>query len=531
MMDHRMKHPLALCVAAALATLAAVPASAQAPATEAAPPPAPARFTLTRVQFPDTTAVPPEALQRAVAPFIGKEISSAELGPIATAVRQEYEARGLSLAGIAFPSQNLAGGVLLVAISEPRIARLIVENPEQPPITDDRTRAVLERNGVAAGQPLDLRQLDRAMYTLNDWPGVKAKATLTPTGDENAYSVAVVTERGRSWDASVDADNHGTEVSGKYRIGGLVRWNNPLGIGDNLDLRLVASQGSGNLVGRIGYEAPLGPTPWRAGVGYSRVNYELGGTFDGAVGTADVVDASLSYPLVRSRDLNVVGRLSAEHKTLNDEFFVESSKKRITAATAQVSVESRDALWGGGYNGGFAGVSFGRLRSEATSAASVDTTALGGYTKVTGQITRLQSLRQKFSLYAGLAGQWASQNLDNAEKMTLGGARGVRSYPAAEAPSDLGVIFNGEVRWWVNPQWSTFLFHDVGHGRARKEPGASIDDNTRTLHGTGLGLQYTNAELFTLKATLGVRGKSEPVLSDTDDTGRSLLLVQIQHSF
>jgi hemolysin activation/secretion protein len=528
-MDLRMKHPLALCVAAALATLAAVPAAAQAPATAAAP--APARFTLTRVQFPDTTAVPPEVLQQAVAPFIGKEIASTDLGPIATAVRRVYEDRGLGLVGVAFPSQDLAGGVLLVAVSEPRIARLIVENPEKPPIPDTRTRAVLERNGVAAGQPLDLRQLDRAMYTLNDWPGVRAKATLTPTGDENAYSVAVLTEAGRAWDASVDADNHGTDISGKARIGGLVRWNNPLGIGDNLDLRLVASQGSGNLVGRIGYEAPIGPTPWRAGVGYSRVNYELNDSFEGALGTADVVDASLSYPLVRSRDLNIVGRLSAEHKKLYDEFFDESSDKRITAATAQVSFESRDGLWGGGYNGGFAGLMFGRLRTSATVQDSIDTTTLGGFTKLTGQATRLQSLTQNFSLYVGIAGQAASQNLDNAEKMTLGGPRGVRSYPAAEAPSDQGAILNTEVRWWVNPQWSTFLFYDLGHGRARKEPGASLDDNTRTLHGTGLGLQYTNPELFTLKATLGVRGKSEPVLSDTDDTGRSLLLVQIQHSF
>lgn len=135
-MDLRMKHPLALCVAAALASLAALPAAAQAPAEAAAP----ARFTLTRVQFPETTAVPPDVLQQAVAPFIGKEISSAELGPIAAAVRRVYEDRGLGLAGVAFPSQNLAGGVLLVAISEPRIARLIVENPEKPSPTPARAR-------------------------------------------------------------------------------------------------------------------------------------------------------------------------------------------------------------------------------------------------------------------------------------------------------------------------------------------------------------------------------------------------------
>ena len=528
-----MTYPLALCVAAALATGAAAPASAQAPAAPAAPAsapataPAPARFTLTKVVFPPTTAVSADALQQAVAPFLGQEIGSAQLDAIATAVRGLYTARGLGLVGVAFPSQDLAGGVLQVAVAEPRITRLIVENPNHPPVTDTRTQAVLARSGIREGAPLDLRQLDRAMYTLNDWPGVKAKATLTPSGDENAYSVAVQTERGRAWDASIDADNHGTEVSGKYRVGALLRWNNPAGIGDNLDLRLVASQGSGNLVGRIGYEAPIGPTPWRAGVGYSRVNYELAGTFDGAVGTADVVDASLSYPLLRSRDLNVITRVSVEHKTLRDEFFTESSDKKITAGTAQVSFESRDGFWGGGFNGGNAGIMVGRLRNQATSG--VDTTALGGFSKLTAQATRLQRLTERFSLFAGVAGQWASQNLDNAEKLTLGGARGVRGYPAAEGASDQGAIFNTELRWWLNPQWSSFVFYDAAHGKLRRSPDG-IDDNTRTLHAAGLGVQFTNPELFTLKATLGVRGH-DPVLSDTDSSGRSLLLVQLQHSF
>lgn len=529
-----MKHPLALCVAATLAasTLPAVaqtaPATAPAPAAETA---TAARFTLARVVFPETRAVSNAELQQAVAPFVGQPIDSSGLDRIANALRALYTERGLGLVGIGFPNQDLAGGVLQVAIAEPRIVRLVVENPNQPPVADTRTQAVLERSGVATGQPLDLRQLDRAMYTLNDWPGVKAKATLTPTGDENAYTVGVTTERGRSWDASVDADNHGTDISGKARIGAMVRWNNPAGIGDNLDVRIVAAQGSGNLVGRIGYEAPIGPTPLRAGIGYSRVNYELADTFDGAEGYADVVDASLSYPFIRTRDLNVVGRVTGEYKRLHDEFFVEASDKTITGATAQVSFEARDGWGRGGYSGGFAGLMLGRLRNEATNPASIDTTALGGFVKATGQLTRLQSLSQQFSLYAGLAGQWANQNLDNAEKMTLGGSRGVRSYPAAEAPSDLGAILNTELRWWVNPQWSTFAFYDLGHGKARKEPGSSPEDNTRTLHGAGLGVQYSNPELFTLKATLGVRGKSEPVLSDTDDTGRSLLLVQIQHSF
>jgi hypothetical protein len=69
----------------------------------------------------------------------------------------------------------------------------------------------------------------------------------------------------------------------------LLRWNNPSGIGDNLDLRLLVSNGAGTTVGRLGYEAPIGASAWRGGLGYSRVGYELGEQFEdaGFTGKAD----------------------------------------------------------------------------------------------------------------------------------------------------------------------------------------------------------------------------------------------------
>ncbi|MBC7957511.1 MAG: ShlB/FhaC/HecB family hemolysin secretion/activation protein, partial [Cytophagales bacterium] len=142
--------------------------------------------------------------------------------------------------------------------------------------------------------------------------------------------------------------------------------------------------------------------------------------------------------------------------------------------------------------------------------------------------TRLQALTRTFSLFVGAAGQWANKNLDNAEKFTLGGDKGVRAYPAAEGSSDLGALVNTELRYWVNPQWSSYAFYDWGHGRLSKTP-TQPGDNTRTIHGFGLGVQYTNPELFTLKASLGFRGQ-ERVQSE-EDNPKARLLVQIQHSF
>jgi len=551
---HDMKLILSLCLSfAALAACASAALAQTAPLRNSPPAPAASsvvsssttngKFLLKEVRFSPARLMSPVELQALVKPFIGREIDATELTVIAAAVRRAYDERGLGMAGVGFPPQDLTQGVLQVAIVEPQIERVVVETSPKPPVPVTRVARVLDNAGIRAGEPLDLEMLDRALFTLNDWPGVAAKATLLPTGDEGKYRVSVQTEPRRPWDASIDFDNHGSSVSGRYRLGTLLRWNNPGGIGDNLDLRLLVSNGAGTTVGRLGYEAPIGATAWRGGIGYSRVGYELGEQFEGGgfTGKADVFDASLSYPFLRSRDGNLVGRLAVMNKKLTDDIAeFASSKKTIRAAEFTLAFESRSTFFGDGYNGGNLGVQFGRLSDNSAtppaagppppdSTPPVGSTTLGNFTKVSAQATRLQALTRTLSLFVGGAGQWANKNLDNAEKFTLGGDKGVRAYPVAEGSSDLGAIINTELRYWIDPQWSSYVFYDWAHGRLRKTPDALTGDNTRTLHGYGLGVQYTNPELFTLKASVGIRG-SEPVLSENENP-KARLLVQIQHSF
>jgi hemolysin activation/secretion protein len=485
-------------------------------------------FLLKEVRFSPTRAVPGAELQRLVKPFIGRQIDATELAVIGATVRRAYEERGFGMAGVGFPPQDLTQGVLQIAIVEPQVERVSVEGAAKPPVSAARTTAVLERSGVRAGQPLDLQALDRAMFTLNDWPGVAAKATLLPTGDEGKYKVSVQTERRRAWDASIDADNHGASASGRYRLGTLLRWNNPAGIGDNLDLRLMASSGAGTTVGRLGYEAPFGATPWRAGIGLSRVGYELSEDFAGATGNANVVDASLSYPLLRSRDRNLVTRFGVQDKKLKDDIAgVVTSEKTIRAAEISLAFELRDALGGGGFSGGSLALQFGKL-SYGGGGPPTPFAPHGNFTKLSLQASRLQALTRGFSLFVGVAGQGTDKPLDNAERFTLGGDKGVRAYPVAEGSSDQGAIVNTELRWWLDTRWSTYCFYDWGHGRDKTED-ALTGDSRRTLHGYGLGVQFTHPELFTLKASVAVRGNA-PVRSETDNP-KTRLLVQVQRSF
>ncbi len=530
----------AAAVTLALAGLAGA-TFAQAPPTPVPPPAnaaaADAPFVLREIRLPRTLAVPEEEVFGVVAAYLRRAVGQAEMATIATNIRRLYDARGLGLVSIGLAAQDLASGALEVNIIEPRIAQVRVEMGSQPPITEARARQVLENLGLKRDASLDLNRLDRAMFTLNDWPGVKARATLAPTGDEGVYNLVVGVEAGSRFEGSVDYDNHGSESSGQHRLGGLLRWNNPFGVGDNLDVRALVSNAQRVTVGRLAYELPVGATAWRAGAGYSRVTYELGGSFEllGAVGSADIVDVSLSYPLIRAREHNLAGRVALESKRLEDRFdsVNVASNKRIDDLQIALSFEARDAFWGGGYNGGSLGLQFGRLAIDtadvnANDAALGERATQGNFAKINAQVTRLQAITRTFSGFVGVAGQWASKNLDNAEKLTLGGAKGVRAYPGGEAPSDQGVVVNAELRWWIDQTWTALGFYDWGYGGLQKRP-APGTDNKRILRGAGLGVQFSKPEFLSVKASLGWRG-SEPVLSEPGDD-RARFLIQAQKPF
>lgn len=523
------------CVIATWAGASAAFAQAAAGAPEGGDRDAP--FVLHEFRLPRTEAVSEAELMRVVAGYLRREIGPGQLSSMVANIRRVYDDHGLGLASVGITVRDPASGSIEIHVLEPRIGRIQVEAGSRPPIAQARALGVLDRVGLRTGALLNLNRLDRAMFTLNDWPGVSARATLAPSGDEAVFNVVVVIEPRPAFDGSVDFDNHGAQSSGRYRLGGLLRWNNPSGIGDNVDVRALVSNAKRVTLGRLAYEAPLGATPWRAGAGYSRVTYSLGEAFQalGATGSADVLDVSLSYPIIRGHQHNLTGRLAAETKRLEDRFDAVELKtnKRLHDVQANLAFEARDGVLGGGFTGGALSLTAGRLviasaDDRAADAALGERATQGGFGKVGVQLTRLQSVTPSVSAFAGIALQWASKNLDNSEKLTLGGAKGVRAYPGGEAPVDEGFVVNTELRAWINQHWTAFTFYDVARGALHARPGPGAADK-RTLRGAGLGVQFARPNVFHLKATLGWRG-SEPALSESSDQ-RQRLLVQLQKPF
>ncbi|PLC05595.1 ShlB/FhaC/HecB family hemolysin secretion/activation protein [Variovorax sp. RO1] len=513
---------------------------AVAPQTLPAPPRSAAgagSFKLTDLRLNGVKALSNDELQTITAPYIGRDVTLGDLEGLAQAITTRYKERGYFLAQAVVPVQTVRDGVVEISIIEGRLGKVEVLVAPEAPISEARVRGFLA--ALQPGEAVNAPAYERAMLLLSDQPGLKVSSSLQEGAQAGTTDLSVEVEAGSRWAFSAEADNHGTKEAGRYRVGGTARWLSPFGIGDNLDARVLLSNSNALQYGRVSYEAPLGTSGLRGGIGISRVSYDLGGQFVDldARGRADVLDVSLNYPLIRQRQQNLFLRLTADVKDLTDELrgVDFTAKKRVQGFGIGWAWERRDEVLGGGYWASSGTLYHGDLSIRDPQSFQSDQQfggrhTEGGFTKLSFQVSRLQSIVPRHSLYFSVGGQWASKNLDASEKLALGGARAVRAYPSGELLVDEGLIGTFEYRWAATDEITPYLFYDAARGKIARHPSPFDGENSHSLRGYGIGLSWSRPGNFSINATLAWRAGTPP--AQTDGGGRNpRLYVQLQKAF
>ncbi|MCT8174985.1 ShlB/FhaC/HecB family hemolysin secretion/activation protein [Variovorax sp. CY25R-8] len=494
-------------------------------------------FKLNDLRLNGVKALSNEELQSITTPYIGRDVTLADLEELAKAITARYKERGYFLAQAVVPVQTVRDGIVEISVIEGRLGRVDVLVAPEAPIAEARVRGFLAP--LQPGEAVNAPAYERAMLLLSDQPGVKVSSALQEGTQPGTTDLSVEVAAAPRWAFTAEGDNHGTKESGRYRLGGTVRWLSPFGIGDNLDARVMVSDSNALQYGRIAYEAPIGTSGLRAGMGLARVSYDLGGQFSDldAQGRADVLDFSLNYPLIRQRQQNLFLRLTADFKDLRDEIRAVDYdvKKRVRGIGLGWTWERRDEVLGGGYWASTGTLYHGSLSIRDPQTLAADQAfggrqTEGGFTKMSFQLSRLQSIVPRHSLYLSIGGQWASKNLDASEKLALGGARAVRAYPSGELLADQGVIGTVEWRWSVNEELTPFVFYDAARGKLARHPSPFDGENSRSLRGYGIGLSWSRPGNFSINATLAWRDGTPR--AQTDGGGHNpRLYVQVQKAF
>ena len=502
-------------------------------------PPAPEAlaFRMNGVRLTGAPALDAAEVRALVQPYVGRDVTLDDLEALARRITARYRDGGYFLAQAVVPVQTVENGVVEISVIEGRMGRIEVQVASDTPISEARVRAFLAP--IEVGKAVNAPSYERAMLLLSDQPGLRVSSGLQEGVQNGTTDLGVEVVAGSPYTFSAEADNQGTRELGRYRAGGTFRWLSPLGIGDNLDVRALVSNSNALQYGRVAYEAPLGSSGLRAGVGLGRINYELGGAFQAldARGTADVADVSLSYPLIRQRQQNLFLRVSADTKRLTDEFRAVSfeARKRINGAGVGWTWERRDEFMGGGYWASSGNLYRGSLSILDAQSLAFDQSVAGrategGYSKLNVLFSRLQSVLPRHSLYLSMGAQRASGNLDPSEKLSLGGARAVRAYAGSEALVDEGQIGIVEWRWSYSDELTPFAFYDAAHGQPARRPAPTDGTNGISLRGYGVGAAWARVGAFTFNATLAWRDGTRVPLTDGGYRGPRLF-VQLQKVF
>jgi len=512
-----------------------------------APPLAPAagtaRITPAAFSFTGNTVFSGELLAALLSARLDQPTNLAGLTEAANTISAYYRRKGYLLTQAYLPQQAFPtqGGTVTIAILEARVGRVTVR-------VEGTGISQAFAEGLVAGQlkPGDAvteYALDKPVLLLRDLAGYDAAATVQPGGQPGQADVLVTVQaKGPRFDGSVSVDNHGARAAGATRATLNANLNNLLGRGDVLALSAQQSDQAGSGLYRLGYTVPVGAYGTRLGLSLARLDYALGKQFEalGASGRADIAGISLSQPLLRGRDTNLYGFISAEQKKLVDETRTPAlkSERDITALRLGLAGNFTDGLAGGsGLNSYALNVTFGRLALNAADQALDDglggLRTAGGFSKLNLEFQRSQFFDAPYSLHFAAQAQLASKNLSSAEKMVLGGPGGVRGYPVGEGVGDTGVLLNLESRYqlaqavWGEPL-TLLAFYDFGRVRFNQN-GPTLPGNTNTLSlgSFGVGATLGQTGKFLVKSYLAWRTTpAQPSTGDPDRAPRAWLSAQ-----
>lgn len=433
------------------------------------------------------------------------------LQSLARTISDEYHKAGYPLVTVIIPPQRLANGVVRLQVIEGSIGDVVVNNASR--VSDKAVKSYLDKS-IKTGQPLNQADSERALLLIKDLAGTD-NVNYRLQGGQNSTDLAVELDKSRLVDGFVQVDNYGSKSTGEVRTRAGVNLNSPFGRGEKLSVQAMSSF-KGVDYARLSADMPVGYDGLTVSAGVGHTTYELGGVFRDlqATGTADTVDVGIKKPLVRTNRHNVWASSSLEHRDLQDK--VNSTNtvtdKSIKAVHFGFNGYHQDSVLTGGYTQWGIDSTIGKLNIDSADAKAIDGVSArtnGFYHKISANIARTQYVTPKLSLNLSTNGQWANQNLDSAEQLSLGGADGISAYHSNDVSADIGVIGQTEVRYALLPNLTVSGFYDVGRAKLRAKP--FLDGKNWTeMQGGGVGI-YTNYKNLSLQSKVAWQSSSDDV--------------------
>ena len=379
----------------------------------------------------------------AIEPYLGRQLSAADLRRLATDVANVARRSGYGLATAWIPPQTVNDGTLRVSIDEGRIDAVEAEGSAKANVERLLARLVGSR-------PVRTADLERQLLLAGDVAGVSVdRARIEKRGGRNILRVrtAMVSTSGR---ASID--NWGTSPIGPVRARIDTDFNSALTRGDRISVSGVVTplNPSEFQFLRAAYTIPVG----RSGTEVSIAGY-IGRTRPGAAlaaenleGTSLDVEATVSHPLLRSRASSLWANFQVGLRDSElDRNGVLVREDRLATLSAGLSGVARHGEgWLRARLNLVQGIdAFGATGAGDPLASRSD--GSGTFTKLAFAAHHGGQITDHIAYSVGMEGQLASRPLLASEEMGLGGRSFLRGYDYREVSGDRGAAAFTELRF------------------------------------------------------------------------------------
>lgn len=469
-----------------------------------------AELDLSQKELADIDAILAEALHH--------ELTLQELNQTIAKVTVYTRAHGYPASAAYLPAQESQDGTITVRVIPGRYGDVKLDNHSK--LKDSVAMRFVQ--GLKKGEIIRSKGLETTLYSISDVSGTRAVGVLSPGKDFGTSDVTVRIEDGKQESTVLYAENYGSKSSGRYRYGLQQSFYDVGGTGAKANLGgMISNSHMHNYYAN--YELPIGRGGQTLGLGFSQMDYKLGGPFRewGANGKAKTVSLFGSLPFYHTHDSQLKMTYGYDYRKLEDDLdlFEGAADSEKHSHSVHVGVAGSQQLpkTSVAYS---ADVTHGTLTMDSDYAKLVDESAKtsGGFTKFTADTTVVQSLGRRTDVMVKASGQLADRNLDGSEQIYLGGANAVRAYPQGEASGDVGILGTAEFRYYTDLTGLVLsTYFDAGHVKLSKDG----SDGGETLKGWGVAASYTKPGDWFARLDYARRIGSDPNMSeDAKSKGR-----------
>lgn len=486
------------------------------------------RFELKKVEITGATALSEAQLSNLYAPFVGHTVTLDMAWVLAKQITDRYKEEGYFLSRAYVPAQTIEDGTIKIVVVEGFVDEVVMDSEVR---NTSLLAAWIQR--IQSHRPITTLQLEEALLSINDIPGVSFRAVLEPPtvkkGEEGAVKLNLIFDPVTAEKKNMNMvrfDNNGSKYLGPYAVSASTERNLILNHKTSLSA-MVATQMDELKTVSVRHEIPLAP----------KVSMDINGGYTSAAPgytlriqdiQSDTITLGVGaqYQWIRQRQENLISRLGFEMRnTKADILDTPLTRDELRLLRLNVSYDTIDD-WRG-YNTASMTMTKGLEGFGASEAGNPNASraeAKPDFSKMQFSVSRLQMLGADLQAMVAVDSQLASGPLYSSEEFGYGGQAFGRAYDNSEMTGDDGYSWSAELRygglpsfWGINSM--PYIFYDYGKvwnedaGQAKEMSGSSA----------GLGVR-ANSELG-VAAQLGVafpltRPVTDPLYSENGKAPR-----------